>query len=54
MFENHSKEFREFRRFREFEELAYLGPYGAHMFALRVWVGDGTSKTIEKGSFKIK
>ena len=34
--------------------LAYLGAYGAHMFALWVWVGDGTSKTIEKGSFKIK
>ena len=25
--------------------LAYLGAYGAHMFALRVWVDDGTSKT---------
>jgi hypothetical protein len=25
-------------------KLAYLGTYGAHMFALWVWVGDGTSK----------
>ena len=25
--------------------LAYLGAYGTHMFALWVWVGDGTSKT---------
>ena len=25
--------------------LAYLGAYGAHMFALRVWVGHGASKT---------
>ena len=25
--------------------LAYLSAYGTHMFALRVWVGDGTSKT---------
>ena len=23
--------------------LAYLGAYGAHMFALRVWVGFGAS-----------
>ena len=27
------------------ERLAYLGAYGTHMFALWVWVGDGTSKT---------
>ncbi len=25
--------------------LAYLGTYGAHMFALWVWVGHGASKT---------
>ena len=25
--------------------LAYLGAYGTHMFALQIWVGDGTSKT---------
>ena len=29
----------------KFYELAYLGAYGAHMFALWVWVGDGTNKT---------
>ena len=34
--------------------LAYLGAYGAHMFALLVWVGGRTSKTIEKGSLKIR
>ena len=28
-----------------FESLAYLGAYGAYMFALRVWVGHGASKT---------
>ena len=29
---------------RQLASLAYLGAYGTHMFALWVWVGDGTSK----------
>ena len=28
--------------------LAYLGAYGAHMFALRVWVGFGSSEIDHK------
>ena len=34
--------------------LAYLGAYGTHMFALRVWVGDGTSKTFFSCSITLK
>ena len=29
----------------ELSLLAYFGAYGDHMFALRVWVGRGASKT---------
>ena len=32
------------QNFKNFKQLANLGAYGAHMFALRVWVGDETSK----------
>ena len=35
-------------------ELPYLGAYGTHMFALRVWVGDGTSKTFFSCSITLK
>ena len=35
-------------------QLAYLGAYGTHMFALGVWVGDGTSKTFFSCSITLK
>ena len=31
--------------YTKLERLAYLGAYGTPMFALRVWVGDGTRKS---------
>ena len=33
-------------------QLAYLGAYGAHMFALRVWVGFGSSEIDHKNISK--
>ena len=38
----------------KFIRLAYLGAYGTHMFALWVWVGDGTSKTFFSCSITLK
>ena len=39
---------------QKLHRLAYLGAYGTHMFALGVWVGDGTSKTSFSCSITLK
>ena len=39
---------------QKLNKLAYLGAYGTHMFALRVWVGDETSKTFFSCSITLK